>query len=107
MKIDNTALIAAMDAKTAAEKFPDIKDRLRAAMKAVKDHWCCTDEAQQFVAAVGAVMELSDTQTKETLKREMDFINAMAAGRLDLADFQEFEPIGILPMWREVLGITQ
>lgn len=100
--------IAATKARQAAEKETTLEGRIRAAMKATRQHWMATEEDDQFKAAVAAIYELSDEPTRSKILKEMEAlrnINALISGvPVDLAALPEPdpEPIGLLNYWREV-----
>lgn len=48
--------IAMTEAKNVVKAAEGIEAKMKAAAKICHHHWACTDEDQQFQAAVGAVM---------------------------------------------------
>ena len=49
--------VAMTEAKASIDREDgDLTDKIKAAMKCTKDHWMCTNETDQFIAAIGAVM---------------------------------------------------
>lgn len=104
----NTTLLAlvATECKAAAEKETTLEGRVTAAMKAAKNHWMVTDDNSQFQGAVAAIYELSDDETKERIKAEMDslrYLSAMMSGvAVDFDAIPKLEnPIGLMKSWRE------
>jgi hypothetical protein len=100
MTIEN--IEACAEAKAAAEKETELIPRLKAAMRAVKNHWGVTNQGEQVACAIAAVSELSSDEDKARLKYEWKALNALSAGRLDLLSGQEYEPVGIHALWRSV-----
>jgi hypothetical protein len=121
--MDNWALIAIVIAESKAAIKPSdlsIEDRFRSAAKVAKSHWLVTDESDRFKGAVGAVMESfgSDSPEFERIRIEVEsiaklnaFLNAAQAG-VGVASVgaledalntpADFEPIGLMAIWREV-----
>lgn len=105
--ISNTMAIAIREAQTAAEDVPDIKDRLRAAMRVTKRHWLCTSEDERFRSAIGGAMLASGEEDRLRIGGEMRVLAAISEASNGLPidfsqiDFPE-EPLGLLALWGEV-----
>lgn len=110
--------IAVHEAKGEVERAGGgLEDRLRAAMKATKNHWMCTDEEKQLKSACAAVM-LHYGQGSEECERIAQevkqlgklaaLINASRAGLSvgveGLAEGVDDKraPVGLLKLWREI-----
>lgn len=109
-----TALVALTEAKHAIRADDSLEDQLRASPRATKDHWLVTNEGERFKAAVGAVMSFHGPESDAFKRlawevRQLDKISAMQqaalaglsvdVGSLDF-ELGEYEPIGLLGMWR-------
>lgn len=107
--------IALTEAQSAIGGDGTLIEKLKTAMLTTRDHWMCTDENEQFKAAVGAVMLHYGQNSDEfvRLEREMKSLNKVSAA-LNAAqagvsvDFNsildakgdEYEPLGLLKLWR-------
>jgi hypothetical protein len=105
----NVLLIAAAEARLAAESETTLEGRVRAAMKATVNHWMAVDEDSRFKAAVAAAIELSAGDERDLLEREMRALAALSASMTGIpVNFDEIEfpenPIGLLGMWAQVKG---
>jgi hypothetical protein len=104
------AVLAIEDMKGSIEKL------LRKAMSITKGHWVCTDEDDQFGAAVGAVMLHfgEDSEEFARLKWEMGNISRFSAAlstaqlgvQVDMSTVlkthEKFTAIGLAKLWTEV-----
>lgn len=104
----NAIAIATTEAKSAIRAEDGLEDRLRAAFGAVFEHWLVTDESDQVIAAVAAVME-SYGKASDEYERLRVSLKALAAfSRGDLEGFMAMvEGVDVLPLnalWREVRG---
>jgi len=111
-----TIQIAMAEAKSDVEKAEGgLLEKLKAAMKATHDHWMVTNEDEQFRAAIGAVMVFYGQGSEEfkRLEWEMGNLNrfsaALSASQVGVSvdfgsilDEQEYEPIGLLKLWRDL-----
>lgn len=105
--------IAMTEAKAAVERAGDValEDRLRAAMKATYRHWMATDEDVQLRAALGGVLlACEDDAEKARLHAEIEqlrLLGAMLSGLpIDPEAIKPLEePIGVVRLWREVIGV--
>lgn len=109
--------IALTEAQNAIKDDNTLIEQLKASMLVTHDHWMCTDENEQFKAAVGAVMLHYGQNSDEFVRlgREMKSLNKVSAA-LNAAqagvsvDFNsildakgdEYEPLGLLKLWREI-----
>lgn len=120
--MNNAPMILAIeDAKQVAGQVDgDIVARLQAAMIATKDHWLLTVEDERFRSAVGGVMAFygEGSSEYERLKRELNNLGKFSAGLgatqagievnwlsllSELADeAEEYQPLGLLNIWRGV-----
>lgn len=105
--MNNTTIIAMTEAVHAIPKDAPLEDQIRAAMNATRNHWMCTDETEQFKAAIGAVLQHYGEGSPEfaRLGWEMRQIARLSAAMSGVpvdwtADEPVFEPIGIMGMWR-------
>jgi hypothetical protein len=111
--IPPTLLIAMTEAGHAIVAGAPLTDQLRAAMGVTRDHWVCTNEDEQFRAAVGAVMthygaeSLEYARLKWELAQLQRFSAALGASQAgvgmdwtDVLKESEYEPIGLLGLWR-------
>jgi hypothetical protein len=103
--------IAMLEAQLAVVAGASIEDQLRAAMDVTRNHWMCTDEDQQFRAAVGAVMLHYGAGTPQfiRLERETRQLQHLSAAMSGLSvDWEQalggddYEPIGLLSLWRSI-----
>lgn len=108
MDIDPRLMIALTEAESAAKGETTLIGRLKAAMRATKNHWMLTDEDGRFRAAVGAVLLLSDEETQERIKKELTILRTLAAATNGVpVDFgglhiEKGEAIGLIGIWNEV-----
>jgi hypothetical protein len=79
MPVDGGMMIAAMEAQHACKGEPDLMERIKKAMRACIDHWMETNEANQFRAAVAAVILESDGAEKERVERSAAALNRLGA----------------------------
>lgn len=105
--MDPRLMIAITEAESAAKKEKTLIGRLKAAMRATKDHWMLTDEDGRFRAAVGAAMLLSDEETQGRIKRELTVLKTLSAAMngvpVDFSAMSDIEePIGLIKIWNEV-----
>jgi len=68
-----------MEAREACKGEPDLTKRIQKAMKASRNHWMVTDEAQQFRAAVAATMLESPPEERERIERSAQALNRLGA----------------------------
>lgn len=110
MSRSNAVAIVALEARQAVEALPagtSLEDRLRAAMKASRDHWMATDEGDQLMGACEAVYGLASSTERERIEadlRVMSSLSALMSGvpvAIDQIDVPE-NPLGIRRLWREV-----
>ena len=113
-ELSTTALIAMQEARAAIKESDGLEDRLRAAMRMTRQHWLATKEDDQFKAAIGAVLLSYGEGSPERERiaweaRQLGKISAIqhaamagVAVQLDDLTFDvgEYEPIGLLAMWR-------
>ena len=109
MGADAVLMIAVTEAKRAAEKETTLEGRLKVAMNATKDHWMVTDAEEQFRAAIGAVLLLSEGEDKDRIMLEMKqlrILGAMANGvPVDFEQIKPLEnPIGLTKLWKNIKG---
>ena len=106
--MDARLMIAMTEAKIAAEGEESLTGRLKAAMRATKNHWMLTNEDGRFRAAVGAVLLLSDEETQERIKKELTVLKTLSAAvdgvpvNFEAVLIKEEEVIGLIGMWNEV-----
>lgn len=100
--------IAAAEARDACLGIPNPTDRVRAAFRAVRNHWMVTDENEQFSAGVaGAIVATEDEGERATIKRAWEARKAVASGdvgrMIDLAEEmpEDGEEINLLTLWNE------
>lgn len=108
---DAVTSICAMEAREACKGEPDLIERIRKAMKAVRNHWMVTDETQQFRAAVAAAILESTGEERERIERSAKELNRVSAMLSALqagvpVDVEAMEPapadvIPLAKMWRE------
>jgi len=107
---DNILLIAITEANSAIEEYDgtDIEGRLRAAMKATKDHWALTDENEQIRAAVIATCAVYGKDSDETKRLAAEWDNLTDIGHIiisgmfpDTVKIIE-NPVGIMKLWKEI-----
>jgi hypothetical protein len=115
-ELSGTLMIAASEARHAIKNMSgDVVEKLKAAMKATRNHWMATNEDEQFKAAVIAVMlhygEGTDEYNRlkwelENLKRFSAALSAAQAGiSVDFTSVVQEEekankPIGLLKLWK-------
>ena len=109
--------IAISEAQNAIKDDGTLIEKLKTVMLVTQNHWMCTNEDEQFRAAVGAVMLHYGKDSDEfvRLEREMKSLNKLSAAlhaaqagvsvnfdsALDAED-NEYKPIGLLQLWREL-----
>lgn len=116
MRNNNLIAIAMTEAASALEGLSSGAskvDKLKAAMKVTKDHWLCTNEDEQFEAAVSAVMHVEGLESdfaKQILEECTNigklnaFFRAAQAG-LEVMPPEisaEYETLGLMRLWNEV-----
>lgn len=108
--------LAITEAKSSLVATDSLEDQLRAAMQVTRNHWMCTDEDEQFRAAIGAVMLHYGEESEEykrlssemaKLRKVNAFLQAAQAGlSVDLSllpdEDNQYEPIGLLGMWKSI-----
>jgi hypothetical protein len=107
--------IAVAEIRDDLSNIDGLENRLTEAMKKMRNHWMCTDENEQFKAAVSAVMVSYDEDSPERTRLEKELkkvnqtnaaLNAAIAGvPVDFAamidnEEDDFEPIGVMEIWR-------
>ena len=92
----------------------DIIEKLKVAMRLTKNHWLVTDPDVQFRGAIGGVMMHYGKESEEFKRLEWELqqlrrleitINAAKEGlstSFNIADDNQFSPIGLLKLWREI-----
>jgi hypothetical protein len=108
---DATMTIAAMEAREACKGETDLMERIRKAMKAVRNHWMVTDESQQFRAAIAAAILESSGDERDRIERSAKELNRvsviLSAFKAGVpVDVEAMEPpaervIPLTKMWRE------
>lgn len=104
--------IAMAEACTPVKAVDGIEAKFRAAAHVTRGHWLCTNQDEQFRAAVGAVMVDYGPNTPEfeRLAVEMKsiqtlnaiFTAAQSGPSVNITDdLPEGEPIGLLNIWQE------
>jgi hypothetical protein len=106
----NTTIISivAAECKRAAEGKETLEERIDAVFEVARNHWLTTDENERFQGGVAAIYELSDEDTRERIKQEMDSLrtlSAMLSGvPVDVERFneetKEMKPIGLMKKWK-------
>lgn len=113
MSIPTDMLIAITQARAAAEGDDrDVEDRLRAAMKATRNHWMCRDEDAQFRSACAGVLLVldEDDPDRTRIRLEMETLRNLSllieGAPLDVerafpdtVDPEGF--IGLMQLWTE------
>lgn len=107
MSSDGSMILVFAEAKAAAKDAPDLDSRIQAAMKAAKNHWLTADENKQFGAAVAAIRDLSDDETKERIDEELRGLQALSALLSGVPVNMEAvsmatEPLGLMKIWKEL-----
>jgi hypothetical protein len=108
---DAVVSICAIEAGMACKGELDLMERIRKAMKAARGHWMCTEEADQFRAALAAAIAESTGEERGRLVRSVEALNrlgaalnALSAGvPVDIAAMEK-PPEDMLPlrqMWKE------
>ena len=105
MSKHNLIFIATSEAKEQIRPEFGIEDRLRCAFKAVHNHWLVTDESEQYIAGIAAVMESYEVTAPERqrLQASVAFIKHLMAGNFDMA-LKATEGVELLPLsrlWQE------
>lgn len=106
--MDNCQIIAAMEARHAAERATgDVREKLRAAMTATVNHWLLRTEEDRLRAAVaGTVLAFGENSTEaEQLTRELRLLHALFGGHTSeivAAAEEGFQAVGILTLWKEI-----
>ena len=103
-----TIAIVAAECKHAAEGKETLEERIQAAFDVARNHWLITDDNERFQGGVAAIYELSDEDTRERIKQEMDSLrtlSAMLSGvPIDFDRFndqtKELKPIGLMKKWK-------
>lgn len=72
-------LIATSEARHACRGEPDITERLKKAMRACRDHWMETNEANQFKSAIAAAMLESAGDERTRIERSAAALNKLGA----------------------------
>lgn len=104
--------IAMAEAASSVKKAEGIEAKFKAAANVTRGHWMCTDEDQQFRAAVGAVMIDYGASSPEFARIDaemtsIEMLNAIITAAqsgvgISLPDeLPDFERVGLLDMWRE------
>jgi hypothetical protein len=108
----NAALIAAMEAKAAAQRVAgDTEAVVKAGMRATYGHWAALDEDDQFKAAIVGVSGLLPEEEQERLRQTLESLrdlSALLSGvPVDLAVLTEGietrdPPLPLLRWWHEI-----
>jgi hypothetical protein len=87
--------IAVAEAEDAIQTLEaDLAGMVRAAMRATYEHWLVTDEDDQFLAAVAAVMEHYGKESPEGVRLASEIGQDTPP--------QGWRPIGLTDLWRQV-----
>ena len=101
--MENSTMIAMIEARESCKGKKNLKARILAAMKVTKHHWLVPKDGERFQAAVAAAMLESTEVEKERVKEEMDalkHLDAILSGVGTLGDIKAPKhPIGIAGMW--------
>ena len=62
-----------------AKNEESLDDIIDACFSAAKDHWMATEEDDQFLGAVGAILQLSNDEDEEKMRAELDTVKALNA----------------------------
>ncbi len=109
--MDGVLAIACHEAKCEAEKFTELDDMLRAAMKAMAQLWVSTDDDLRFRGAVGGVLmvldERGDTEAAARINNELEALRSLSALLSGVpVDMERVampeNPIGLMKMWGKV-----
>ncbi len=101
--MNNTLLkVAVAEAKAAAKGLDTLEAKIKAAMDTTRNHWLVTDEEERFQAAIHGLAATVDEATVERMRIELQFLQGIQSGRVDLSGIDEdYEPIGLLKAWRD------
>ncbi len=112
--------IAITEAQGAVERMDEgstLEDRLLKAMKATKRHWLVTDDNQQFLCGIGAVLVFYGSGSEEhaRISDELDGLKKIAAIQQAataglsvnipdeyLKEVKDKKPIGLLKIWHSI-----
>lgn len=110
-------MIAAHEARDACKGEPDVTQRLRKAMGAVKNHWMCVDYQERFKAALAGAMLESPPSERAGIQASFDRMAklsaALAAAQRGVpvdweamlaADDPNIETIPLQKLWVEIAG---
>lgn len=106
-QIPNSVIVAIQEIEHEVKKGETTEDKFRLACKAVVNHWLVIDEESRFKTAVGALILLSDEETREVITEEMkslSIISAIMTGvpvDLDRVVIPK-KTIGLVKIWQEV-----
>lgn len=110
--MDARFTIAVTQAESAAKGKESLVDRLKAAMRATKDHWLLTDEDGRFRAAIGGVLLISDEETQERIKKELLILRTLSAAiegipvNMGALQLEPGDAIGLMKLWKEIKAET-
>ena len=102
-------LIAIHETASKLDKSTPLIDRLKDAMKLMKNHWLIYIEDEQFRCAVGAALKDATPEECEKIEAEMVLLNAVSASFTGVpVDFQKVleqqkpEPLQLMKLWKEI-----
>jgi len=103
-------IIAISEIASTLDSKASLEDRLKQAMREALDHWLVTDDREQFLSAVGAVLLTASEQEKTRIVDEMRFLQAINCSKKGIpvdwdvlvTSMQSEEPIGLMALWQQV-----
>jgi hypothetical protein len=107
---DRLLSIGIVEAREKCKDITDVEQRVKAAMKVMKNHWFVTDEPQQFRAAIAAAVMESPEQEAEILirsnrnlaKLSISIQATMSGMEVSDANLEDGEMLPIMGWWKEV-----
>jgi len=104
--MNNSVMIAVVEAREACRGKKRLRDRLLAAMKKTKNHWLVTNEDERLQAAICAATLESNEDDAKAIKDEWDalkVLSSLLSGMGSIVDIQTpKKTIGIFKLWKEL-----
>jgi len=109
--MDNVTLVAITEAIDKLKEHDlthiDLKEKLKIAMKKTKNHWLQTNKEEQLLAAINAVLSVSNEHERKILRDNVEELRAFSTASqgvpVDLN--KKIKPsayIAILDIWEEI-----